>query len=56
MNLIALQIKTSPNFEDNLIYLKNLIHSCEENSLILAPELALSGFCYERKEVLPKIS
>ena len=50
MNLIALQIKTSPNFEDNLIYLKNLIHSCEENSLILAPELALSGFCYERME------
>ena len=50
MNLIALQIKTSPNFEDNLIYLKNLIHSCEENSLILAPELALSGFCYERMQ------
>ena len=50
MNLIALQIKTSPNFEDNLIYLKNLIHSCEEDSLILAPELALSGFCYERME------
>ncbi|MBP7783707.1 MAG: carbon-nitrogen hydrolase family protein [Aliarcobacter sp.] len=50
MNLIALQIKTSPSFEDNLIYLKNLIHSCEENSLILAPELALSGFCYERME------
>jgi predicted amidohydrolase len=50
MNLIALQIKTSPNFEDNLIYLKNLIHSCEEDSLILAPELALSGFCYERMQ------
>ena len=50
MNLIALQIKTSPSFEDNLIYLKNLIHSCEEKSLILAPELALSGFCYERME------
>ena len=50
MNLIALQIKTSPSFEDNLIYLKNLIHSCEENSLILAPELALSGFCYERMQ------
>ena len=50
MNLISLQIKTSPSFEDNLIYLKNLIHSCEENSLILAPELALSGFCYERME------
>ncbi|MDZ7819828.1 MAG: carbon-nitrogen hydrolase family protein [Aliarcobacter sp.] len=50
MNLIALQIKTTPNFEDNLIYLKNLINSCEEDSLILAPELALSGFCYERMQ------
>jgi omega-amidase len=50
MNLIALQIKTSPSFEDNLIYLKNLINSCEEDSLILAPELALSGFCYERMQ------
>ncbi|MBU0923806.1 carbon-nitrogen hydrolase family protein [bacterium] len=50
MNLIALQIKTNPSFEDNLIYLKNLINSCEEDSLILAPELALSGFCYERMQ------
>lgn len=56
MNLIALQIKTSPNFEDNLIYLKNLIHSCEENSLILAPELALSGFCYERMQEVSDFS
>lgn len=56
MNLIALQIKTSPNFEDNLIYLKNLIHSCEENSLILAPELALSGFCYEKMQEASEFS
>ena len=48
MNLIALQIKTSPNFEENLIHLKELINSCEEDSLILAPELALSGFSYDR--------
>jgi omega-amidase len=48
MNLIALQIKTSPNFEENLIHLKKLINSCEEDSLILAPELALSGFSYDR--------
>ena len=56
MNLIALQIKTSPNFEDNLIYLKNLINSCEENSLILAPELALSGFCYEKMKEASEFS
>jgi omega-amidase len=56
MNLIALQIKTSPNFEDNLIYLKNLINSCEDNSLILAPELALSGFCYEKMKEASEFS
>ena len=48
MNLIALQIKTSTNFEENLIHLKELINSCGEDSLILAPELALSGFSYDR--------
>jgi predicted amidohydrolase len=48
MNLIALQIKTSPNFEENLLHLAELINSCEEDSLILAPELALSGFSYDR--------
>ena len=48
MNLIALQIKTSLNFEENLIHLEELINSCEEDSLILAPELALSGFSYDR--------
>ena len=48
MNLIALQIKTSTNFEENLTHLKELITSCEEDSLILAPELALSGFSYDR--------
>jgi omega-amidase len=50
MNLIALQIKTSPNFQENLIHLKDLINSCEEDSLILAPELALSGFSYDKNE------
>ncbi|MFX4242370.1 carbon-nitrogen hydrolase family protein [Aliarcobacter butzleri] len=48
MNLIALQIKTSNNFQENLDNLKELINSCEENSIILAPELALSGFSYDR--------
>ncbi|MFW0695652.1 carbon-nitrogen hydrolase family protein [Aliarcobacter butzleri] len=48
MNLIALQIKTKNDFQKNLEELKNLINSCEENSIILAPELALSGFSYGR--------
>ena len=50
MNLITLQIKTTPNFQENLSYLKDLIKSCEENSIILAPELALSEFSYDRME------
>lgn len=50
MNLISLQIKTSENFGENLEYLKELILQCEDNSIILAPELALTGFCYERME------
>ena len=50
MNLIALQIKTSSNFQDNLNHMKDLINSCEEDSLILAPELALCGFSYTRMQ------
>ncbi len=48
MKLIALQIKTTSNFQENLTHLKDLINSCEKDSLILAPELALSGFSYDR--------
>ena len=44
MKLIALQIRTASDFAKNLEELITLINSCEENSLILAPELALSGF------------
>lgn len=50
MNLIVLQVKTTNDFQKNLEELKNLINSCEENSLILAPELALSGFSYGRMD------
>ena len=50
MKLIALQIKTSQDFQENLNQLKELIISCEEDSLILAPELALSGFSYDRMD------
>lgn len=50
MKLIALQIKTTQNFQDNLTHLKELINSCENDSLILAPELALSGFAYDRMQ------
>ncbi|PUE65417.1 carbon-nitrogen hydrolase family protein [Arcobacter caeni] len=48
MKLIALQIKTTTNFQENLTHLKDLINSCEEDSLILTPELAISGFAYDK--------
>lgn len=48
MKLVALQVKTSDDFQKNLEHLKELILKCEETSIILAPEIALSGFCYDR--------
>ncbi|MGA1931793.1 carbon-nitrogen hydrolase family protein [Arcobacter sp. YIC-464] len=56
MNLIALQVKTSENFQKNLEHLKSLILECEENSIILAPEIALSGFCYDRMQEASQFS
>ena len=50
MKLVALQIKTTQDFQENLNNLKNLINSCEADSLVVAPELALSGFSYDRME------
>lgn len=50
MKLIALQTKTKKNFKNNLTHLIELIESCEDNSFILAPELYLTGFSYERMD------
>lgn len=50
MNLISLQIETSNDFEKNLENLKNLITSCKDNSIILAPELAIVGFAYYKMD------
>ena len=50
MNLISLQIETSNDFEKNLENLKNLIISCKDNSIILAPELAIEGFAYYKMD------
>ena len=47
MNLVSLQFETTSNYENNLAKLISLINLCEKNSLILAPELCLSGFDYE---------
>ena len=56
MNLIALQVKTSEDFSKNLEHIKELIIKCPENSIILAPEIALSGFCYDRMQEASEFS
>ncbi len=50
MKLIALQTKTKKNFKKNLDKLLELIIKCEEGSFILAPELCLTGFSYDRMD------
>lgn len=56
MNLVALQTKTTEDFKKNLKHIKELITSCEDNSFILAPELCLTGFCYERMDEASKFA
>jgi predicted amidohydrolase len=56
MNLIALQVKTSEDFSKNLEHLKELIINCTEDSIILAPEIALTGFCYDRMQEASEFS
>ena len=48
MNLIALQLKTSNNFKKNLTKLVKHINKTPSNSFILAPELYLNGYAYDR--------
>ncbi|WP_034290431.1 carbon-nitrogen hydrolase family protein [Helicobacter sp. MIT 11-5569] len=48
--LYSLQIKTKQNFEENLTHLKNLILNCKSDSIILAPEVCLTNFCYQRMD------
>lgn len=44
--LCTLQFVTTNNYEQNLDKLISLIESCDEGSIILAPELAVSGYSY----------
>jgi len=49
-NLCALQFKTGEDFEKNLKILCDLIKNCPQNSIIVAPEVCLTGFAYDRFE------
>ncbi|MEA3289186.1 MAG: carbon-nitrogen hydrolase family protein, partial [Campylobacterota bacterium] len=46
--LISLQLKTSNNFKKNLKKLKKYINHCPNHSIVLAPELFLNGYAYDR--------
>ncbi|MEA2018950.1 MAG: carbon-nitrogen hydrolase family protein [Campylobacterota bacterium] len=56
MNLISLQLKTSNNFEKNLKRLEKYIKKTPSKSFILAPELYLNGYAYDRLEEAVDIS
>jgi len=55
MKLITLQFETTDDFEFNLNKLITLIDSSPLNSLILAPELILTGYSYNQKQKAIKI-
>ncbi|MDD6055289.1 MAG: carbon-nitrogen hydrolase family protein [Helicobacter sp.] len=54
--LYALQIKTKSSFKDNLEHLRNLILSAKSDSIILAPEVCLTNFCYQKMEEASEFS
>lgn len=45
--LISLLFKTTPNYNTNLQTLLTLIDKTQKNSLVVAPEVALTGFAYD---------
>ncbi|MFT7859726.1 MAG: carbon-nitrogen hydrolase family protein [Sulfurimonas sp.] len=45
--LFTLSLKTSPDYQKNLEEFLDTLDSIEENSLIVAPEVCLSGFDYK---------
>jgi len=48
MNLVTLQTITTNDFDKNLSTLLKLIEQVDENSFIVAPELCLNGYAYDR--------
>lgn len=63
MTFIALQSKTTLDFQENYLNLENLINSSKDNSFILSSELCLTNYSYENikeasaftQEVIPKL-
>lgn len=56
MNLVSLQLITTEDFEYNLLNLTNIIKELPSESFIVAPELCLNGYSYDRLEEAVAIS
>jgi predicted amidohydrolase len=56
INLVSLQLKTSNDFEKNLKKLKKYIKKTPKNSFVLAPELFLNGYAYDKLDIAVDIS
>ena len=56
MNVVALQFETTANFQNNLDKLISLINQTSDDSFILAPELCLNGYAYDRLNEAVEIS
>jgi len=54
--LVSLSFVTTDDFDKNLKTLINLINKSPKNSIILAPELCLNGYVYERLDEANEIS
>jgi len=50
MNIVVLQSITTDDFEQNLDHLISLIKAQDKNSFILASELTLNGYAYDRMD------
>ena len=56
MNLISLQLKTSKNFDKNLSKLLKHIEKTPKGSFVLAPELFLTGYAYDKLDKAVKLT
>jgi len=56
MNLVTLQTLTTDDFDKNLSTLLKLIEQVDENSFIVAPELCLNGYAYDRLDEAVEIT
>ncbi|MEA1918261.1 MAG: carbon-nitrogen hydrolase family protein [Campylobacterota bacterium] len=55
-NLVSLRFASTANYEQNLATLIDLIEEADQDSIILAPEVCLSGFDYEHFDKAARFS